>query len=197
MKESNRMQEHNRQRTCYRITEGIKTAVHPPFLGMLPILALVVFLYVALCNRGRVFDTSVLPGQLATIANYIELSAIIAIFFVFLFAAVYALGTPSKRKNAESAAFLAFRLQSEEECPILISSKRQKNGARRWEFFSQWETMTDWQENIDRICHALGEHLVGELNYGGKRNNNRQRIVFYTKPGAAPVKRGDLRDNEF
>lgn len=185
----------SRKELRIRFAEGIKSLFCPPYLRIIPIIALTVLFYLALSNRSAVFNTSIMPGQLSKIVDYIKIAAIGSVYIAFLFTLFVKLGKPQKYKYVENAVLIAFGLKSEPElCPIFISCTKLNTGAKRWEFFSQWVTMTEWQNNIDTICHALGEHLVGELSYDG---NSRQLIVFYTKLGAAAVNRGEFRDNEF
>lgn len=200
MNDYKQMQTRNRQKQKLRVRlgEGLNTALRPPYLGLLPIVALAALLYFALSNRMAVFNTSVLPEQLTIAADYIKIAAILTIFLVFLLSVLVLLGTPYKWKAGEAAALSAFKLQTTpEECPLLISSRRTKEGATRWEFFSQWVTMKEWQANIGDICHALDCHLVGQIEYGGKHRNDCHRVVFYTKKGATSNARGGLKDSDF
>lgn len=199
MNDNKQIQARNRQKLCFRIGEGIRTALRPPCLGLLPIMALVILLYISLSNRMTIFDTGLMPEQLARVIDYIKIAAIIAVFLVFLLSMLTLLGRPYKWKVAEAAALSAFKLQTTpEECPLLISSRRMKNGSRRWEFFSMWVPMRKWQidDNINDICHSLEGHLVGQVEHGGKNKNDCHRIVFYTNPGARSANRGTLTDEE-
>lgn len=193
-----RLQERNWQRLRIRLCEGTKKAVLPPFLGLIPILALTALLWVGLANRTLIF-TNNSSGMLYLIFDYIKIATLVAVYLVFLFALLVALGTPHKWKTAENAALSAFKLQhNPSECPILISSKLVTFGRRRWEFFSMWVTLEEWQQklNYSKILNSLGCHLVGQIKHGGKKHNNSHRIVFYTRPGAGPMERGVLTDEE-
>lgn len=196
-KNNYQLQQRNREKLKSRVFEGFKTIVCPPCFGLIPIAALAIFYYVALDNRMVVFDTSTLPEQIVRIVDYIEIAAITIVFLVFAFTVLVFFGTPRKWRSAENSVMRVFGLESTpEEIPILVSSKKMKNGTRQWTFLSASIPIKLWQDtdNIDSICHRLKCHVVVQAE---QDRNNCQRVLFYTKPGAIPSTRGELRDNEF
>lgn len=183
-------QKRNRKKLRYRLLEGIKSAVLPPFLGMIPILILTVLLIIGLSNLNLIINTR--------ISGMIYKAVLIVVYLVFLLALLVALGTPKKWSSAENAALSAFGLKNEPEyCPILISNRQYEKGTRRLEFYSVVGDENEWQSGAKRICRALGGHLVGTVANGGKNQNDCNRIVFYSQHGARPAERGSLKDDEF
>lgn len=189
-------QERNRQKSGFRLWEGIKSIFLPPFSGLIPVSILTLLFYVCLSNRTLVFSTN-MSGMRYKIFDYIIIAVLVFVFLTFLLALLARLGTPKNSMTAENAAIRAFKLQSTpSECPILISSKLVTLGSTRWEFYSKWITMKEWQDSIDYILTPLNCFLLGKIKYGGRDKNNSNRIVFYTRPGAKPIARDVLTDEE-
>jgi len=192
-----RIQERNQQKLGFRLLEGIKSVFLPPFSGLIPVSILTVLLFVGLSNRTLIFNTS-MSWMRYKFVDYIKIAALVSVFLVFLLALLVRLAKPYKCRIAEGAALTTFTPQSPSECPILISSKIVTFGRRRWEFFSMWVTLEEWQDKdkYSKILSALDCHLVGQIKHGGRKHNNSHRIVFCTRPGAGPIDRGVLIDEE-
>lgn len=192
-------QQRNRNKNKYRLLEGLKKVILPPFLGAIPVILLTLLLLFGLSNRGLVFNINS-SGLFYQVSDYIKIAALLTIYAAFVYALLTVIGTPRKWKAAENAVMRVFDLEfTPEEIPILISSKRMRNGTHQWIFLSASVPFRLWQDkdNIDDICQRLGCHVVGQVERGGRNKNDCHIVVFYTKPGAKSLRSGELQDDEF
>lgn len=81
--------------------------------------------------------------------------------------------------------------------PILISKRTiKKKGVTVREYFTTCP-MQVWQEKKEVICDIMNIHIIGEIEYGGRHNNNGNRIVIKSARGRKQTERGVLYDDTF
>jgi hypothetical protein len=83
------------------------------------------------------------------------------------------------------------------EPPILIKKKRKKGTKVTIREFYTTIPMNRWKENLEGILDRMDAHIIGELEYGGKNNNNGNRVYMETGKGRLNEKGGIIYDDTF
>ena len=80
--------------------------------------------------------------------------------------------------------------------PLLIYKKKDNSGVTKREFYTSIP-MERWKEKQQAICDRLNIHLIGEISYGGKKNNIGNHICFKSAEGRMVEDRGVMYDDDF
>ncbi len=102
-------------------------------------------------------------------------------------------------KNDEADMSLVFgsKRENKNQPPILIYKKKdRKSKVTKREFFTSI-SMERWKENKEAICDRLDIHIIGDIDYGGKKNNKGNHISFKSAEGRMPEDKGEMYDEEF
>ena len=189
-------QERKRKILQIRMGQGLKQLFKKP-LKNIPVAILIILFVVAMAFRGNVMNiVGTVPQFLTTIWGY-TVTAMISLVFVLLFAGlIYLIGTPSKARKTENSllqVFLSSNLRYGFH-PILISREPYK-GAEKLEFYSKGIDLQVWEERQSAIAAALVCRFLEPINYGGRNNNNGNRIVICVGKGMNPLNRGVMTDD--
>ena len=77
--------------------------------------------------------------------------------------------------------------------PVLIYKHKDRKGIITREFYTMI-SFDEWKKIQDSICDAFDENLIGEIQRGGKNNNNGNRVILHTTKGRIPNDRGSIYD---
>lgn len=81
--------------------------------------------------------------------------------------------------------------------PLLIFKKKdRKSGVTKREFYTTIP-MERWQEKKEAVCDIMDIHLIGDITYGGSKNNKGNHIYFESAKGRNPQEKGVLYDDTF
>lgn len=191
--------ERNRTLLRIRFIEGIKQLALRPF-KIIPIAALTALFIFIFLNQKKITTLEIVaPTILRPVYGYIITTFLITFFLLLFMGLIKFIGTPSRSRSKENILMVAFTATDLKYafCPILISNKK-VNGSdvTIYEFFSKGISKSQWEFRQEEIKDAMNVHFVEPIQYGGKNKNNRNRIVLYCAPGANPIKRGKLYDDQ-
>lgn len=181
-----------------RIGQGFKQLIKKPWKNI-PVGILVALFIVALVFREKAIPmVNTLPLFLISLWGYIITAAIIVIFALLFVGLIQLLGTPREARSTENSLLQVFSNTElrYESCPILISREPYKGGAERLEFYSKGISKEAWQQQQSKIGDVLVCHFTEPITYGGKNNNNGNRIVICIGKGMKSPERGQLTDDE-
>lgn len=186
----------NRLKQWLRIRTGALQLKHKPILNLL-------WLFVGLSTaiiivvKNELVEIANIPQLIEPIFNVSLNVFVILLPVIMIFAILEYIGelTARKDENKLMVAFSAKDLRN--GCPILISKKKVKGtDVTVREFYSNIPYEI-WIEKKEAVADAMNVHFIEEIQYGGKNNNNRKRIVIKTAKGRKPTDRGILYDEEF
>ncbi len=180
------IQERRRIIVRFRTLYGAIHLFTRPWALILPLLW-AILTALAWYNRSKLSlpgGNSVLP-QMAALWQ-IVLSALIIIFSFLSFWGILALlGTPHHAKRIDAALVHIGLIDSYGIGPALLSSRRVKGSpVQVLEFWSKGISLDAWEDKRRAIEDVLNIHMVEPLTYGGRKGNNRHRIVLTVAPGA-------------
>lgn len=186
----------NRMKIFFRLRLGIQQLVLHPYCIVIPVL--LSFLSVILWKkRGIFFNVETVPPFLLAIYKLAISVGIILIPIIFMAGFLEFVGNIAARKD-ESDLIVAF---SESDLrnghPILIKRKKIKGTSVTVREFYSCIPMKIWVQKKDDLADQMNIHFVEpSIEYGGKHNDNGNRIRLYTAPGRKRPERGILYDNE-
>ena len=174
---------YKRKMEKYRICLGGKQFIRIPALNILwiPIIALVIGIFWkkddAIAYLVRDMDN---PEILYLILNSVIIFFTILLPLLVIFAIFEMVGELSARWS-ESCLVVAFSAKDlRHGHPILIDKYTIKGtGVTVREFYSPIPYKT-WVEKQDAIADAMNVHFVEEIKYGGKKNNDGNKIIITT-----------------
>lgn len=102
-------------------------------------------------------------------------------------------------RNDEADMCLVFgsRRDLKNQSPILIYKRTDRSSGVTKRVFYTSIPMERWKENKEAICDRLDIHLIGDITYGGKKQNKGNHICFYSAKGRIPEDKGIMYDDEF
>lgn len=101
------------------------------------------------------------------------------------------------RDEADMEIVFADKRDVKNQPAILFYKKKdRKSGVTKREFYTTIP-MKRWKENKDAICDRLDIHLIGDISYGGRKNNKGNHICFKSADGRMPEDKGVMYDDEF
>lgn len=186
-------QRYNKKKNMYRILLGLYQMKNYPFLNILWILLAVGIVF--LCKAKKIFAENFNTGDLlAKIFNISMTVALILVTVVFVIGVLQAVGYLFAIKD-ESLIAKAFGNNRDfiNEPPIL-TKKNKKNGIITREFYTTI-SMEEWKNKADDICDKLDIHIIGNIEYGGKKHNTGYLRTFDAKEGRIPNKKS-IYDHE-
>lgn len=185
----------NRIRLHARLHLGFQQLLIRPYCMLIPLLLLILSINLWKC-KTMLIPLETIPLPLLPICQHIISFGIILIPTVLLFGYIHFLGDITARQD-ESDLIVAF-LESDlrNGHPILIGRKKLRGNIIVREFHSNIP-MKIWLERKEELADQMNIHFISpEIEYGGKGNNNRNRIRLYTAPGKKQIDRGTLYDDE-
>jgi hypothetical protein len=193
------VQARNRDILRIRIIEGFKQLIKRPWKCVSIIMLTVAFFWAREKLTPALLPLEkFIPAQFGKALGSMFLILCILLFALLLLLTISIIGTPlrvGKYDRIFNAALSARDREYGAGCPVLISASRIKGTkVTRLEFYSVGVPMETWMERENRIMSAMNAHLVEPIQYGGKHNNDRRRIVLFTAPGAKPQSKGTLTD---
>lgn len=186
----------NQIKQLLRLRLGCLQLIHKPILNLL-------WLFVGLSTaiiivlKNELVEIANIPQLIEPIFNVALNVFVVLLTVIMIFAVLEYIGelTARKDENKLMVAFSAKDLRN--GCPILISKKKVKGtDVTVREFYSNIPYEI-WIEKKEAVADAMNVHFIEEIQYGGKNNNNRKRIVIKTAKGRKPTDRGILYDEEF
>ncbi len=179
-----------------RIRLGGHLLIFRPYTIIVPFL--LIFLFSKLGKyKWVLFSFNVVPSQLLTIYQNTISFATILIPIVFFFGYLKFLGDVSARQDEANitVAFTAKDLRN--GYPILTTRYKVKGADITIREFYSPIPLKIWKDRKEELADQMNVHFVEPaITYGGKRNNNGNRIRLYTAPGKNQIDRGKLYDDE-
>jgi len=128
----------------------------------------------------------------------ITLSVLIIVLALLGFWGILALlGTPHHARQIDAALVHIGLVDRYDVGPALLSSRRVKGSpVQVLELFSEGISLEAWEGKRRAVEDALNVHMVEPLAYGGRKGNNRHRIVLTVAPGAANKQAKPLYDDD-
>ena len=192
-------QRYRRKKQMFRIVVGIQTMLFHPILNII---------WLAFAIGVRFFVMGV-----KWIVTYMEVYPLLAPAFkwcmgviAFLFPILCAVAILQilgflVAVQDEADLSIVFEERKEIKCqpPILIYKRRNRKSGVTKRIFSTVIPLECWQRKQEEICDRLNCHLVGKegITYGGRNNDNGNRIVIETAKGRKIKGRGVLYDDDF
>lgn len=173
----------NRERTISHFKLAICMMNCYPILLIffLPIVVLTVLIWGKIDFLISILD---IPKMLLPVYNVMIKSLCILIPFIFLFGIIEAIGSLSARKDEATIQMAFEKNELRNGSPILVYKRKDK---MRKVIIREWYSpipLKTWIEHQDRIEHQMREHLVKQLDYDSKTNDN--RIIVYSSKGIKP-----------
>ena len=191
---------YNRRKHLYRIKFGINQMINHPLLNLIWILYIVLsILFVVAVNRLEIMTEVVVPIAIAK--NIILITIRIATVLLIILSVIAILsivGEIYARKDEMNVNLaLSGKKNVTEFPPILIKKKHLKyTTVTEREFYSS-TPLSDWEDRQEAICDRLNVHMVGKMQYGGKKHNNGNLIYFMSASDRIPEYKGEIVDDEF
>lgn len=181
---------------CSRLRLGVHQLIFRPYTIIVPFL--LIFLFRELWkNKWLIFPFKIVPSPLLSIYQNTISFAVILIPMVFFIGYLKFLGDVSARQDEANliVAFTAKDLRNGH--PILITRyKISGTDITIREFYSPIP-LNVFRARKEELADQMNVHFVEpSITYGGKGNNNGNRIRLYTAPGKNRVDRGKLYDDE-
>lgn len=178
------LQRYNRKKNKYRILFGLYQMKNHPWLNIVWLVLVVgiVFLYE---GKGILVENFNTLDMLAKIFNISMTIFLFLVTFVFIVGVLQAIGYLFAIRD-ESLIAKAFENNRDyiNEPPIL-TKKNKKNGITTREFYTTI-SMEEWKKKADDICDKLDIHIIGGIEYGGKKHNTGYLRTFDSKEGRIP-----------
>ena len=183
-----------------RLKEGIRQLIAYPVksIAFVPLLILGSTIF---SNSNYFLSVeNFLPAFLIKPYEY-ALITLFTLFFLLLFVGLVTLiGIPFRANWVEIRIMYAFTINDVKSdfYPTLISRKRiPHTDITVSEFYSLGIGKSVWELHKQDIADILEAHFVTpQIILGGRKNNNSNRIIIFTAPGAVPKERGELIDDE-
>ena len=191
---------YNRRKHLYRIKFGINQMINHPLLNLIWILYIVLsILFVVAVNRLEIMTEVVVPIAIAK--NIILITIRIATVLLIILSVIAILsivGEIYARKDEMNVNLaLSGKKNVTEFPPILIKKKHLKyTTVTEREFYSS-TPLSDWEDRQEAICDRLNVHMVGKMQYGGKKHNNGNLIYFMSACDRVPEYKEEIIDDEF
>lgn len=186
----------NRIKLYFRLCLGLRQLIYRPYNNVVPLL--LALLFAELWKYKEVlFPLKAVPLPLIPIFQHTFSLAVVLIPITFLMGFLKFLGNMTARRD-ETDLIIAFTEKDlRNGHPLLISREKIKGtNVTIREFFSNIPMKT-WADRKAELADQMNVHFVEPcIEYGGKRNDNGNRIRLYTAPGRKRPERGNLYDNE-
>lgn len=191
---------YNRRKHLYRIKFGINQMINHPLLNLIWILYIVLsILFVVAVNRLEIMTEVVVPIAIAK--NIILITIRIATVLLIILSAITVLSVVGEiyaRKDEMNVNLaLSGKKNVTEFPPILIKKKHLKYTTVTEREFYSTTPLSDWEDRQEAICDRLNVHMVGKMQYGGKKHNNGNLIYFMSASDRVPEYKGEIVDDEF
>lgn len=178
------LQRYNRKKNKYRILFGLYQMKTYPWLNVLWILLAVGIAF--LCKGKKIlaenFNTWDLLANIFNISMTIALALVTVILVIGVLQAVGYLF--AIKDESLIAKVFGNNRDYMNEPPILIK-KNKKNDITTREFYTTI-SMKEWEKKLDDICDKLDIHIIGNIEYGGKKHNTGYLRTFDSKEGRIP-----------
>lgn len=184
----------NRNKLYFRLRLGLQQLVLRPYNMAVPIL--LIFLLTKLWQlKWKFLPYKAIPLSLLPIYQYIISFGTVLIPLVFLLGFLHFLGEITARQD-ESNLIVAFTEKDlRNGHPILVSRKKFQGDVTIREFYTNIP-LKIWVARKEEISDIMNIHFVTEIEYGGKKRDNGNRIILYTAPTRKRIDRGQLYDSE-
>lgn len=174
----------NKKRTVSHLKLAICQLRQYPILliFLLPIAALTVLAWI---NMDYVISIFNVPQILLPVYTVTIKIICILIPFILLIVIIDAIGSLSARKDEATIQMAFEEKELRNGSPILIYKRKDK---LRRVIIREWYSpmsLKVWVDRQDRIEHQMNEHLVKELDYDSKVNDN--RILMCSAKGIKPI----------
>ncbi|MBE5967608.1 MAG: hypothetical protein E7255_11710 [Lachnospiraceae bacterium] len=149
---------------------------------VLPIIALTIFAWIKMDIILSIFDVPKFLLPVYTVTLKI-LGVLIPLSFVL--GTIDAIGSLFARKDETTIQMAFEEKELRNGSPILMYKRKDK---KRGVIIREWHSpipLKIWVERQDRIEHQMKEHLVKELDYDSRVNDN--RILMCSTKGIKPV----------
>lgn len=188
---------YNRIKNHFRFRLGFQQLILRPYNMIVPMGLCLLFIFFWK-SRWIIFRINELPAIIHPICRYAVSIAVIGIFLTLLYTYILFLGEITARKDeANIAVVLPANALRNGNHPILISRKKIRGTHISIREFYSNISLKIWQEHQEAISDSLNVHFVSPyIEYGGKRNDNGNRVRLYTIPGKKRIDRGILYDEE-
>lgn len=186
----------NRIKLYFRLGLGLRQLISRPYNNVVPLLLILLFSELWK-YKGVLFPLKAAPAPLLPIFQHTFSVAVILIPLTFLMGFLEFLGNMTARRD-EADLMIAFTEKDlRNGYPLLISRKKIKGtNVTIREFYSNIPLKT-WIDRKEELADQMNVRFVEPcIEYGGKRNDNGNRIRLYTTPGRKRSERGNLYDNE-
>ena len=182
------MQEWRLDRFRIRLSECLKKVTTPPFLGVIPIILVIVW-FIAFLNRSVLFENEVfkdhVPDFFLQLTNFENFTiGIISFLYIFILISIaFFIGTPKSAKNDEEALMYVFNGDGFYRKRIVkISHKTLKNGAIQRCFFTKAVPIDEWEVKKNSIQQRLNCTILSIENI----EDNHQKIAITSVYGIPP-----------
>lgn len=197
VKENTYLQARQRRiKLCSRLRLGGHQLIFRPYTIIVPFL--LIFLFGELWEkRWILFPFKVIPSPLLSLYQNTISFAVTLIPIIFFIGYLKYLGDLSARQDEANliVAFTAKDLRN--GYPILITRYKVKGTDITIREFNSPIPLKIWKDRKEELADQMNVHFVEPaITYGGKGNNNGNRIRLYTAPGKNRVDRGKLYDDE-
>lgn len=190
-------QRHNRKKQQYRFVLGIQQLLNYPFLNFLWIPFTDGVMFMIRVKKEFVENIKIYPMFMETFSECMTVMIILfpvicAIGIIQLIGFCFAI-----KDEADIECVFGDRIDGKKESIILLYKKKdRKSRVTKREFYTTIP-MKRWQEKKEDICDRMNIHLVGEITYGGNKQNIGNRVTIKSAKKRKPKERGTLYDATF
>lgn len=190
-------QRHNRKKQQYRFTLGIQQLWNYPLLNLIWVLFTVAVVFLVMAEKKYIANMDVYP--IFEFIFFVCMKVVVIIFpIICAIGLIQLIGFCfAIRDEADMELVFGDRRDVKNQPPVLISKKKnRKTGVIAREFYTTIP-MEQWQEKREAICDRMDIHLIGEINYGGRKKNKGNHIYFESAKGRKLKESGVLYDEIF
>lgn len=192
-------QRYRRKKQMFRIAVGIQMMIFHPVLNIIWLAFAIGVRFFVMGVKWIVTHIEVYPllipvfkWCMGVITLFCPILCAVAILqFIGYLVAV--------KDEADLSIVFEERKEIKSQPPILMYKRRDRKSGVTKRIFSTVIPLESWQKKQEEICDRMNCHLVGTkgITYGGRNNDNGNRIVIESAKGRKMKGRGVLYDDDF
>ncbi len=186
---------YKRKKQLYRIKLGCSRLITYPILLTTIIIEIATVFY--MIKNDTLLAYLSISNTIRPFFNYCVILLIIITAILVDLTILFSIGEIIARKDEGNISLAFDKKDLKSGYPILIYKKHiKKKGVIVREFYTTLP-MEKWLTKKETIADILSEHFLIEFEYGGKNNDNGNRIILKSAKGRKNKDRGILYDENF
>ncbi len=187
---------YNRKKKFYRLKLGCSQLITYPLLFSIFAIIVIATAFLMI-KKDTLLAYLNIPKTIYFFLNYCVVFLIITTAVLVAVATLIGIGGLVARRDERTLALAFDKKDLRNGCPILIYKKHiKKKGVIVREFYTTIP-MEKWIDKKEAIADVMNIHFLTDFEYGGKTNNNGNKIILKSAKGRKNKDRGILYDESF